>query len=329
MDESSILKCADRLRSRNIDPIPNYLLLRDVLARPSDDAVLIEAAERYLSSKWMEQLAATQWADGSWGRLHSMDTSTRPPIPTTEAGVERALALGLDSRHPILVKASRYLGSVLTGQIDIRDRAESNERWLLGVELFAASTLARILPRSPLLVATWNKWCRIAERAVASGQYESEAELEAHRQLHGVDARGSYLRLSSRYALALLSSRADAIPPAVEAALFQWIWHRESGIGYYGPQAAEPPQFGAPREFELWMRTQELLAVFPSWRASAGPIIGWLWAQQNPNAQWDFGSRWPPGFVFPYSESWRRRGARQNDWTTRVLLLSAKAVTHD
>ncbi len=78
---------------------------------------------------------------------------------------------------------------------------------------------------------------------------------------------------------------------------------------------------GSWGRLERWFLSQELLAGYPSWRVLAAGMMQWLCEARRPNGMWDFGSRVSNTLVLPMSESWRRRGARQNDWTTRVLLL--------
>jgi len=84
-------------------------MLRDVLGEPPEDPARVEAQDGLTDSRWVRDLAAEQWADGGWGAFHSENTRRKQVIPTTEVGVERALALGLENTHPILVKAKNYL----------------------------------------------------------------------------------------------------------------------------------------------------------------------------------------------------------------------------
>lgn len=83
--------------------------------------------------------------------------------------------------------AARHLEAVLQGEATIRDPSEKNVRWPLGVELFTASTLARIRPESAALDRVGRKWAQIADHAVQSGGYREQDEFEPHRSLHGVD----------------------------------------------------------------------------------------------------------------------------------------------
>ena len=135
-------------------------------------------------------------------------------------GVERALALGLDVSHPILSKAARYLVGLLEGPLaDFPDLPEKDDRWATGARLFTAATLALVQPDHPTLDGVWNLWLSIAQRTFASGRYDPGAEIQAHRELTGATARGSYLVLSGKYQLALLSACSGALPRDLEKAL--------------------------------------------------------------------------------------------------------------
>jgi hypothetical protein len=315
----------DTLSGFDLDPIPRHIYLRHILGLPQGDPELRYAADASLSSKWCRLLESEQMPDGSWWRLHSADSRLGRAVPTTEFGVERGRALSLDGDHPVMKKAARFLETVLTGDTEIRDLAEKNDRWQYGIELFAAATLARIEPTSDVLDRAWDKWSQIARCSVRSGTYQEKDELESHHSLTGVSTAGSYLRLSSKYALALLAFRVGEIPSSVEQALFQWIWNRADGIGYYGQQVCEPPRPGSFTVIEMWFRSHELLSLFPSWRSASKDIITWLLGCRTSEGLWDFGPRSPMSAVLPFSESWRRRRNRQIDWTLRVLLLLMRA----
>lgn len=316
---AEIYDIAERVLEEEQGPVTRYRLLRDVFYKHEEDREFIEAGKNLEKSRWVKELAEEQWEDGSWGRLHSRDQSTNQRIPTTEIGVERAVNLGLDGEHPIPNKASHYLLSVLqTGEC--RDRPEKNNRWPVGVQLFAAATLAQIQPRNPMINEVWELWVEIVKRSFASGRYEEEAEIMAHRQLTGVSVRGSYLGLRNKYTLKLLASRSSALPPALEKTLVTYIWRLDNGIGYLDAALCKPPGVKSG-PLERWFQSQELIAGFPEWRNLAGDVIQWLWEGLNPEGEWDYGPRSSQMVMMPMSESWRKKGARQIDWTTRVLLL--------
>ncbi len=320
-DLQAIRQIAEGILARNPDPVVRIRLLRDVLQKPPANDEVIQARKELATSRWVEGLEREQWDDGSWGRLHSRDSSAKQKIPTTEAGVERALALGLDVPHPVLAKASRYLIGILEGRTECRDRPEKNDRWPTGVQLFSAATLAQIQPDLSALDDAWHLWVNIARRTFASGAYDPEAEVRAHHELTGASVKNSYLVLDNRYSLALLGARAEALPADLETALVSWVWHCKDGIRYLRVKLPLPPRHLKTGSLDRWFTSLELLSRFSSWRALAKDAIQWLWEERAPGSLWDFGQKSTFSVFLPLSESWRKTTARQFDWTTRVLVL--------
>jgi hypothetical protein len=273
-----------------------------------------------LQSPWILEPENEQREDGSWGRFHSA-MKTKGKIGTTEAAVERGLALGLEASDPIFRATINYLSRLLKGLIDFPDPPERNNRWATGKQLFAASTLARICPTLPILDKTWRLWATIARHSFNSGKYDPEAEIRAHQMLTGASVKDSYLVLNNRYQLALLGSRAAKLSKALENALVEWVWHKKDGVGYLEIPLSNPPCRFTPGMLDRLFTSLELLSYFPSWSIFAGNLIGWLWTKRNDEGFWDFGPRASVSVYFPLSESWRRKRYRQHDWSTRVLAL--------
>jgi hypothetical protein len=301
-------------------PVVRFRLLRDVLKALPNNDVLFSAHREMLQSRWVLELKSEQREDGSWGRFHSAMKS-KGKIVTTEAAVERGLALGLEASDPIFQAAVNYLSHLLAGSINFPDPAERNNRWATGTQLFATSTLARVNPALPILDKTWELWATVAKQTFTTGKYDAEAEIRAHQALTGASVKDSYLVLNNRYQLALLGSRATQLPKKLENVLVDWVWHKEKGIGYLGiPLANLPAPFTAGMQDRLFT-SLEIISLFPSWRRHASNIIEWLWAQRNKEGLWDFGPRASRSVYFPLSESWRKEKYRQHDWSVRVLVL--------
>jgi hypothetical protein len=319
---------ASHMLERSPGPVVRYRLLRDVLRRPPDDPELAEARARLDGSRWVQALAAEQWPDGSWGRFHSQDTQRRQRVPTTEAGVERAVSLGLDRSHPILDSATSYIVEVMTGVRPFPDLAERNDRWSTGVRLFLASTLSLIEPDHPLLAQERGLWSEIARRTFQTGAYRQEDEVQAHAVLTGATVRDSYLTLNGRYQLNLLGSQPGTLPEDVERALLRWLWARPRAIGYLNVPLSGPPPAHKAGALDRWFTSQELLARgFPAWVDAARSVVDWLWAQRDEQGMWDLGPRPASSTYLPLSDSWRKRGRRALDWTTRVLVLLRRHCT--
>jgi hypothetical protein len=319
---AAIQEVASRILEQHPGPVVRYRLLRDVLHRPPDDPEVAQARKHLDESRCVQELAAEQWPDGSWGRFHSMDTQRRQRIPTTEAGVERAQALGLDRSHPILERACRYIVEVMTGERPFPDYPERNDRWPTGQRLFLAATLSRIQPDHPLLDEDRRLWLEVASRTFRSGAYRAEDEVRAHAELTGATVQDSYLVLNGRYQLELLGSMPGLLPEELERALLRWLWNRPDGIGYLEVSLSAPPPHGKPGLIDRWLASLELLARgFPAWVDLARLPLDWLRAQRSEGGLWDLGPRSAASAYLPLSDSWRRRQDRVLDWTTRVLVL--------
>ncbi len=223
---SEIQAIAYRLLELNPEPVPRYRLLRDVLRRPPDDAELCEARKGLDTSQQVQALIQEQRNDGSWGPFHSRDSRLKQRIPTTEAGVERALALGLDPTHPILQKTATYILSVLKSETRFPDRYEKNDRRPTGMRLFLAATLSLIQPNHPILDRDRSIWVEICTRTFQSGNYSEEAEILAHKELTGASVKGSYLVIDGKYQLTLLGSIPGTLPREIELALMRWLRER-------------------------------------------------------------------------------------------------------
>ena len=309
-----------RVLRDDCDPVVRFRLLRDVLNVPPDSDEFVDARRGMLKSRWVLELKREQRDDGGWGRFHSAMKS-KGKIVTTEAAVERGLALGLEAADPTFRATIGYLSRLLEGSIDFPDPAERNDRWATGARLFAASTLARICPALPTLDRQWKLWAKIAERTFSSGRYDAEAETRAHQTLTGASVKDSYLVLNNRYQLALLGSRASELSKSLEKALVDWVWRKQDGVGYLEVPLSNLPQRFTAGMLDRLFTSLELLSYFPSWRRLADNVIAWLWTNRDAEGLWDFGPRASMSVYFPLSESWRQKEHRQHDWSTRVVAL--------
>lgn len=319
MASNSISKIASRILKSNPDPVVGLRIQRDVLHVPA--AQLSVDKNKLDHNPWVKQLSKEQRPDGSWGRFHSRDSRSKQRIITTEFGVARGLALGLDASHPTFCRVVDYLAELLIGDIEFPDRAERNDRWPLGVQLFTAATLAQLKPNQPFLDAAWDLWVEIATRTFVDGRYDSEAEIQAHHELTGASVKDSYLLLNNKYTLRLLSARWGELPENLGVQLLRWVWELPQGVRYMGVPAAKFPVDAHPSGIDRWFDTHELLSCFPIWRDSADGVIDWLWSQRGKDGLWDFGPRVQSSHYFPLSASWRSSLNRKFDWTTRVLVL--------
>jgi hypothetical protein len=308
------------------DPAIRIRLLRDVLHAQMSDPRLRKAQQDIKDSAAIQHLAAEQGADGGWGRLHSRDTRALQRVPTTEWAVARAVDLGLDGSHPMLQRAADFLSRILEGRLAPIDPPERNDRWSVGVALFAASTLARIAPDHSAVGPVRELWEEVLRRTFAGGGYDAEAEVQAHRDLSGASVRQSYLVLANRYAITLFGSAADRLGGTLREAYCRWIWERAEGIGYLGVCLSSfPPEGASAGTLENWFSSHELFARLDP-EVPLTPLVDWLDSHRRSDGLWDFGSRVPHSTVLPLSATWRAKDARASDWSTRVLALLSRWI---
>lgn len=317
----AVLQTARMILEQSPGAVARYRLLRDVLKEAPISTELQRAKNALSVSQKVRELEEEQREDGGWGAFHSRSTRSKQKIPSTEVAVERALSLGLDSSHPLLRKASRYILKIMDGVIPFPDYYEKNDRWKTGMRLFLASTLSLIYPEHPALDEDRELWHKIAQRAFQSGKYCEEDERAAHRELTGATVKDSYLVLNGKYQLNILGSKPGMLSEELESALLQWLWEKPEGIGYVNVPLNQPPPTRSST-FDRWLTSWEMLSrLFPGWVRVAQPSIEWLWNQRDQYGYWDFGPRPASSISLPLSDSWRRKQNRRFDWTTRVLIL--------
>ncbi len=286
----AIRLAADRVLSEEPEAPVKVRLLREVLQAPSSNADLRGAVKALDGHPHVKVLAEEQQANGSWGRFHSVDSSAKQKIGTTEAGVQRAMELGLSHDHPVLVRGRVYLEGILDGSIPFPDRAEKHENWPTGVAMFAGAMLSRFAAYSPALDETWNFWAVVLRRSFRNGVHDLDAELGVHQQLLGRSGKPGWMRLNSKPVLMILGSRASQLPDDVKSAYVDWLWkHCPKGLVYFDVPLDSSPETLRGHRVGGWLGSLELLSAFPSSRRTAQPAIERLLASRNAEGLWDFG----------------------------------------
>ncbi|MHA1917731.1 MAG: hypothetical protein ACTSUV_05395 [Candidatus Ranarchaeia archaeon] len=326
-EKKQIQKIANKIIKDKPDPVVHFRLVSDVLNTSEDSELYKESKSKLKKSRGVKELTKEQDENGGWGRFHSIDRKSEKKIKTTEFGIDRGLALGLNSKDSVLKKASKYLLNLLKGEIEFPDPPEKNNRWETGKELFISAMLSKIKPFEKKLNEVWEKWAEITSQTFMIGDYVESSEINAHRLLTGASVKDSYLVLHNKYQLALLGSRGTMLPTEIEEALVKWVWNREKGIGYHDVSLNKPLLNISPTNIEHWFSSIEILSNFPSWKKLAGNMIEWIWSEQNEDGYWDFGAKTQNSSYLPLSESWRRPINQKHDWSTRVLSLLEKYYT--
>ncbi len=302
---------AMELMQLNLDPIPKFRLMREVLRLPDGDLDLQEASACTEESKWVMKLQEAQLPDGSWGRFHSQDSKVKGAYRTSEEAMDRAFSLGLSPAHPVLHKAQTYIENVLSGKSEISDWVEKNEAWPLLIQFILAGRLAQIDPRNLILDESWECLAEVTRRAFAAGCYQLADEAEAFEEIAHTHVPQGFIE--SQHALWILSSR--RMPSTLERQLVEWVWLKPDGIRYLRAPLSTPTS----KTIAYWLRSMNILRRFGSWREVSLETLNQLWKCRGVDGLWDFGSQATWCTDFPLSENWRKQLKRKVDYSVCML----------
>ena len=93
--ESERIAYAEKLLALDPDPIPRFVIYRDLLRMPSDQREYVVARDAVWAHPHVKTIAEAQDPRGIWEPFHG----------TTEAMIRRLLSYGLDRTHPTLAAA--------------------------------------------------------------------------------------------------------------------------------------------------------------------------------------------------------------------------------
>ena len=104
---------AEKLLSLDLDPIPRYVIARQLLDLDTAHPDCRAAYEAVCAHPYVEKIAAAQNERGFWEPFHG----------TTEGNIRKLLSFGLDASHPTLARVRAYLvrlfgGEETTGQYE-------------------------------------------------------------------------------------------------------------------------------------------------------------------------------------------------------------------
>ena len=307
---------AEKMLVFDPDPVPRYLILRDLLRRSPDEPGMQEAGQALSQSHWIRELENAQLPDGTWGRFHTQDTRIKTPFPTTEFAIRRALALGLDRRSPMLQKTMDFLSAHLRNEAEWSDPPEKHDHpgvFSTNIRSISAGMLALIDPDHPAIVPLWERWAEIVSAAFEGDSYDPDAELARHQVLTGIPSRRLFA-FHAYYPLLILSATRRRLPIEIERKLLAYVFHRPEGIYYvYSKPLDEYPRI-EEKGFIAWLHAQEILSRFALWKEIAPGILNWIWSQRSDTGLWELGQGAYRSFAFPLSESWRRAGSQGGGW---------------
>ena len=322
-----IQNLGQKILELNPDPIPKYILLRDILERETKQ--LTELKKQTLQTKWVSDVLAEQRKNGSWGRFHSQNTKLKQKYVTTEVALHRCAVIGLTKDDPPIKTAIDYMKKVLLGNIVWEDWPEKSEAWDAGVAVITASTLAEWCPNNPLVLQIRMVWQQIVKESFEDSRYQPSLEVKAQRKYHQISSEFYYI--GSQYAVRLLSTgkneKESNFSPDIEKDYVKWLWTREAGMGYISNnRLADLPGEVTYRAIRSKVKALDLLAGFSCTKSVCQDFIQWLWKNREADGLWDFGSKGAEKIELPLSENTRKKVNRKIDYTVRILSILHKVI---
>ena len=305
----------------NLDPVPKYLLMRDVIKLDSKNEELIFAKNMVLKSKWVNDIIQLQWEDGSWGQFHSMSQFSQSPI-TTEQALRRLLILGLDKNDEVIQKALLYMEKYLIGELELRDRVEKKHDWDILTRLFVTTWILKIDPSNDLAKSIAKDWAKIIIHAFSKDEYNHNYYKEAYYEIHRSPKDKYMWRFDNFYIVSIL---VGMLPSDIESKFLDYLINSKNGIYYvYDKCIKDIPCSFCSKNASRYIDVHNLLCSYSSAKIKLNYFIEWLNNNKSKDGFWDMGQSVKDKIQFPLSNSWRKTINRKIDCTVRILKILSK-----
>jgi hypothetical protein len=293
----------EELLKLNMDPVPYYIVLRDIEKLPVDHSLMIKAKENAVKVKWVKNIVDLQQDNGSWGNFHSLSTSSKYRI-TTEQALRRLGILGLDCHDSCIQKAVGYMEQFLNGTVDFADRKEKSHDWENFTKLIAAAQIRRFKPSSMPAMNIANKWKDIIEYAFSDNEYKHQKYEEAYIEVFSKKPYGGRLvDFVNFYPLTIVCG---LLTEKTEQIMLDYVINHTGGIYYiYEDCLSILPDSFASKHAGRYLSALELLSEYSSAKEMLHFSVRWLLNNIGKDGLWDMGPDVKDNVVYPLSDSWR------------------------
>lgn len=306
---------AHELLNYDLDVIPKYLLMRDLLKLDKSNEEMLRIKKEVLETKWVKDIEELQWNDGSWGRFHSMNTSSKLSL-TTEAAIRRLLLLGLDKDDISIQKALKYMKRYLNRELDLRDYKEKKHDWELLTRLFVATWVLIIEPSNKEAQDIAKDWGKVIDFAFSGSGYDHKAYEEAYIEIHRPEKGKFIWGFQNYYLVALLPS---ILSPTTESKFLDYIMSENKGIYYiYDGNLKVNPIVFTSKQTSRYIYAYDLLSRYSCSKTKLQGFRDWLNENISEDGFWDMGQAAKDKMQYPLSNSWRKTLNRKIDCTIRI-----------
>lgn len=311
----------NELLKYDLDPVPRYLLMRDVLKLDSKNEELIFAKNMVLQSKSVNDITQLQWEDGSWGQFHSMSQFSQSPI-TTEQALRRLLILGLDKHDEVIQKSLVYMEKYLLGELELRDRREKKHDWDMLTRLFVAAWILKIDSSNFLAKEIAKDWAKIITHAFSGDEYDRNYYKEAYYEVHKSPKEKHMWGFENFYLVSILIGMLSS---DIESKFLDYVINSPNGIYYIHDRCLkEPPSSFCFKIASRYMNAHELLSSYSCAKLKLQYFIEWVNNNVSEDGFWDMGQFVKDKIQFPLSNSWREPINRKIDCTVRIQRILSK-----
>ena len=316
----SLQDITEYLLAKVSDPFPRFILKKEIL-KETISGTDIDAIH---SSKWYSQLADEQWADGSWGRFHSMDSNLtqKKKFVTTEAALRRAHELGLTKHDPVVAKCIALMERYIRGEETWRDPVEKHhdggKSHLHSRPYLTAAQLNLFDPENLVIKPRRDVFVRTLKIAFSNDSFDEKTWEQENREY-----RGPCLNGWNAYPLMIMQN-CSCMPDELQRKYISYIWNKKEGIYYISNFALAEKQRLEDKRFTMWLSSLEILSGFSLFPEFMADTFRHLIREISRLITDEVQLPAAPPISGHYGESWREHDFRKNDMILRILRVLVK-----
>lgn len=291
---------ADTLLSMNPDPIPRFVILKELKGITPKDCEYQSLYEQVCQHKFIKNIGMAQNERGFWQPFHGY----------TEGIIRRLLSFGLDKNHICLERVSEYLIKVLNGEEEWNQyEKQDNPLWYpkMFMPLVNSAMLSLIDKDNPILEAQRQQWSYIAKESFADGVYNRDKNIKSIDDCFGVKTKRP-IPPFNYYTLLLLSPDVERsyIDTQTDQAIVDYLMNEAEGLVYvYNNKPHDMVDIDVQnrdsRDFWHWIRALSIVSKYHGWSEYSDKYNEWILSQAKVYGLWAF----PKKFDFTLSNSWR------------------------
>ena len=319
----AIPQIIEYLAERISDPVPCFIMQKEVYGEPADSPGYKNAYNQVKQSKWYRALAGEQREDGTWGRFHSQDSKApKQKYLTTESALGRSRELSLPKDDPMIAKCikamERYVRGEETWTDNIEKHKDNGKGHMFCRPFMTAANISMFDPENPVINPLRDVVVETLETAFAGGYFDENFWGQKVREYHVP----SIVAPGTLYGSMLLQNT-NCMGNTLQKYWLDYIWNVKGGIYYVSNVPPAEKQYLEDKRFIQWLRTLEVLSgfsLFPEYMND--DVLPHLLHELDRLMNGDVDlSHIKTG---RYAESWRDRDRRKLDMVLRIARIVIK-----